>query len=60
MENSQYWYNKAMDRLMIHVQNDVTQSGVHKEHSPYYHNITLDLFRGSVISSPNLVETEMS
>ena len=46
MENSQYWYNKAMDRLMIHVQNDVTPSGVHKEHSPDYHNITLDLFRG--------------
>lgn len=46
MEHSQDWYNKAMNRLMIHVQNDVTASGVHKEHSPDYHNITLDLFRG--------------
>ena len=46
MENSQYWYNKAMDRLMIHVNNDVTPSGVHKEHSPSYHIVILNLFKG--------------
>ena len=44
MKNSQYWYNKAMDRLMVHVYNDITPSGVHKEHSPYYLIMTMDLF----------------
>lgn len=44
MKNSQYWYNKAMNRLMVHVHSDLTQSGVHKEHSPSYLVVTLNLF----------------
>ncbi len=46
MKNSPYWYNKAMKRLMVHVQHDVTSSGVHKEHSPSYQLVTLNLFKG--------------
>ena len=45
MKNSQAWYKKAMDRLVIHISNDVTQSGVHKEHSPSYLMVTLNLFK---------------
>lgn len=45
MENSKNWYNKAISRLMVHVHNDVTQSGVHKEHSPSYLLVTIDLFK---------------
>lgn len=46
MKESQVWFDKAMDRLMVHVTNDVTPSGVHKEHSPSYHVIILKLFKG--------------
>ncbi|MGJ7910841.1 alginate lyase family protein [Neobacillus sp. LXY-1] len=46
MEKSQFWYDKAMTRLLIHVDNDVSASGVHKEHSPSYHVIILNLFKG--------------
>lgn len=46
MKNSQLWYSKAMSRLLVHVKQDVTPSGVHKEHSPSYHQLVLNLFRG--------------
>ncbi|WP_416729814.1 alginate lyase family protein [Fictibacillus sp. JL2B1089] len=46
LKNSSYWYTKGMNRLLIHVKNDVTQSGVHKEHSPSYHVIVLNMFKG--------------
>ena len=45
MENSKYWYNKAMNRLLVHVNHDVTPSGIHKEHSPSYHIVVLNLFK---------------
>ncbi|MBN3553979.1 alginate lyase family protein [Fictibacillus nanhaiensis] len=45
-KNSSNWYVKAMNRLSDHVRNDVTESGVHKEHSPSYHVIVLNLFKG--------------
>lgn len=45
MKQSKFWYRKAISRLMIHVQNDVSVTGVHKEHSPVYHKLVLDLFR---------------
>jgi hypothetical protein len=44
MKNSTYWYNKAIDRLHKHITNDVTDSGIHKEHSPSYHLLVLKLF----------------
>ena len=45
MNNSKYWYNKAMKRLLVHVNHDVTPSGIHKEHSPSYHIVVLNLFK---------------
>lgn len=46
MKNSKLWYSKAMNRLLVHVKQDVTPSGMHKEHSPSYHQLVLNLFRG--------------
>ncbi|MGG0510573.1 heparinase II/III family protein [Priestia megaterium] len=45
MSHSQQWYKKGMDRLLVHVEEDVTKSGVHKEHSPAYHLLVLNLFK---------------
>lgn len=46
MKNSQLWYETAMSRLLSHVYHDVTRSGIHKEHSPAYHLLVLNLFKG--------------
>lgn len=62
MKNSPYWYDKAMDRLLIHVKNDVTKSGIHKEHSPSYHSLVLTLFKdiNHFITQYNIQEIELS
>lgn len=45
MSHSEQWYKKGMGRLITHVEGDVTKSGVHKEHSPSYHLLVLNLFK---------------
>ncbi|NHH93941.1 Heparin-sulfate lyase [Bacillus sp. MB95] len=45
MPHSEQWYKKGMGRLITHVEGDVTKSGVHKEHSPSYHLLVLNLFK---------------
>ncbi|HEY7031553.1 MAG TPA: heparinase II/III family protein [Thermomicrobiales bacterium] len=40
------WQAKAISRLLERCRDDVTPSGVHKEHSPFYHLFFLKLFFG--------------
>lgn len=42
-ENSENWKTIANDRLDLHVAEDFTNSGIHKEHSPSYHFLVLTL-----------------
>lgn len=42
--NADKWYNKAINRFMLHVKKDVAKSGVHLEHSDAYHLIVMRLF----------------
>lgn len=39
------WYEKGLDRLIKHAQKDVSPTGVHREHSPTYHLIVMNLFK---------------
>jgi hypothetical protein len=61
LKESKFWYDKAMARLMIHVTNDVTPSGIHKEHSPSYHVVVLKLFKDidNFICQFGINETEL-
>jgi hypothetical protein len=43
-KDSQKWTNIANDRLKEHIEEGVTKSGVHKEHSPAYHYLVMKLF----------------
>ena len=43
-KDSQKWTNIANDRLEEHIEEGVTKSGVHKEHSPAYHYLVMKLF----------------
>ncbi len=43
-DESPYWYEVANMRLSKHLKEDLTDSGVHKEHSPSYHFLVLNLF----------------
>ncbi len=42
-EESDKWKEIANDRLEKHLREDITESGVHKEHSPSYHFLVLSL-----------------
>ena len=42
-EESDVWNNVANERLDLHIIEDFTESGVHKEHSPSYHFLVLSL-----------------
>lgn len=42
--DSKAWYDKALDRFMLHVEKDMSKSGVHLEHSDAYHIIVFRLF----------------
>tara|TARA_A200000159_G_scaffold69440_2_gene64447 strand:- start:411 stop:2255 length:1845 start_codon:yes stop_codon:yes gene_type:complete len=42
-EESDVWNDVANDRLDLHLIEDFTESGVHKEHSPSYHFLVLSL-----------------
>lgn len=48
-EISNEWFKIAIKRLMIRMNEDFSESGVHKEHSPSYHIRVLELFM-SIIS----------
>lgn len=41
---SPYWYVLAMNRLYSQIDFGVTESGFHKEHSPSYHFLVLQMF----------------
>lgn len=41
--NSKNWLLMSLNRLFMHISNEITPSGVHKEHSPSYHLIVLKL-----------------
>jgi len=41
---SSYWYVLAMNRLYSQIDFGVTESGFHKEHSPSYHFLVLQMF----------------
>ena len=43
-KDSQDWTDIANQRLSEHIENGVTSSGVHKEHSPAYHYLVMKLF----------------
>lgn len=43
-ESSREWQQKAITRLINRLNQDITKNGVHKEHSPAYHILVLDLF----------------
>ena len=43
-ERSDEWYNTSVSRLSDHFTEDITPSGVHKEHSTSYHKLVLTLF----------------
>ena len=43
-ERSQEWLATSMYRLTMHLEEDVTPSGIHKEHSSSYHYLVLNLF----------------
>ncbi|MBS4200633.1 heparinase II/III family protein [Bacillus sp. FJAT-49732] len=45
LPNSEKWYEKAINRFMVHVKKDVSPSGVHLEHSGAYHIVVMNLFR---------------
>lgn len=44
LENSKKWEEKANKRLKTRLEEDYSESGVHKEHSPSYHRLVTDLF----------------
>ena len=43
-EQSDEWLNIGLYRLSLHLEDGVTPSGIHKEHSPSYHYLVLQLF----------------
>ncbi len=43
-KNSQKWFMISKERLLDHINHDITPSGVHKEHSPTYHKLVLEFF----------------
>jgi hypothetical protein len=43
-EESNEWNKVATNRLDKHLREDITESGVHKEHSPSYHFLVMSLF----------------
>jgi len=43
-EQSNEWLLTSFSRLSHHIENDLTPSGVSKEHSPSYHYLVMDLF----------------
>ena len=43
-ESSPEWLSTCMSRLSLHLEEDVTPSGIHKEHSSSYHYLVLSLF----------------
>ena len=43
-ESSEEWLETSFSRLSLHLDSDVTPSGVHKEHSASYHYLVLHLF----------------
>ena len=45
-KDSDEWTSIANARLATHIDEGVTDSGVHKEHSPTYHYIVMNLFIG--------------
>lgn len=44
-QNSNKWFDKAINRFMGHVKKDVAPSGVHLEHSGAYHIVVMNLFK---------------
>ncbi|EEL48199.1 heparinase II/III family protein [Bacillus mycoides] len=44
LEHSEMWIRKARNRLIERFNKDVSSSGVHKEHSPSYHVVVMQLF----------------
>lgn len=44
LQNSEIWYKKAVTRLSDRLKRDITESGVHKEHSGAYHIVVMKLF----------------
>lgn len=45
LPNSRKWYEAALVRFLKHVEKDVSESGVHLEHSDSYHILVLRLFK---------------
>ena len=45
-EQSEVWNQVANERLELHLLEDFTDSGIHKEHSPSYHFLVLSLMMG--------------
>jgi hypothetical protein len=43
-EDSREWVDISNSRLELHLDDGVTESGVHKEHSPAYHLLVMKLF----------------
>lgn len=43
-EDSEEWLEIANSRLSVQIDTGVTKSGVHKEHSPSYHYLVLNMF----------------
>lgn len=43
-EDSREWVDISNSRLKLHLDDGVTESGVHKEHSPAYHLLVMKLF----------------
>ncbi len=44
LPKSKMWYEKSIERFMLHVDKDVSKSGIHLEHSDAYHIIVFRLF----------------
>lgn len=43
-EESEKWKEKALKRILMRINKDFSEEGVHKEHSPDYHVIVMRLF----------------
>ncbi|WBW96624.1 alginate lyase family protein [Oceanirhabdus sp. W0125-5] len=44
LDKDKKWFNKSINRLLNRLYEDITESGVHKEHSPEYQITVLRLF----------------